>query len=94
MQRRTHHGWLVAMITMALGLVLGSLRGRAWACNKRGPNLRETWDLEIRTVEIEGTPNYAPGFVQGASAELYRLGRKRNELVVSNPGLIFAKESQ
>ncbi len=85
---------LTAAVTACLGLVLGATGGRAWACEKRGRNLRENWELELVSAEIEGEPQNAPVLVVGSHAELYRHGKTRNEVVLTNPSLRFAKVSE
>ena len=85
---------LTVAVTSAIGLILGSLGGTAWACDDRGPNLREEWELRLVIAEIEGEPNIAPVLVVGSEAGLYRHGKKRNEVVLTNPGMRFSKVSE
>ena len=91
--RPRHYVWVV-LATTALGLLAGALGGRAWACNERGNNLREEWELELVTAEIEGDPSIAPVLVAGSGAALYRHGKKRNEVVLTNPSMRFSKVSE
>jgi hypothetical protein len=85
---------LTAALSSAIGLVLGGLGGTAWACGERGNNLKESWTLELVTAEIEGEPFVAPVLVIGSGAELYRHGKKRNEVVLTNPSMRFSKVSE
>ncbi|MCR9161608.1 MAG: hypothetical protein NXI35_13045 [bacterium] len=86
--------FFIAAVTTALGVLLGAAGGKAWACDKRGPNLRENWELELVTAELEGEPRIAPILVVGSEAELYRHGKKRNEVVLTNPSRRFEKVSE
>lgn len=85
---------LTAAVTTTVGLLLGSVGGTAWACDDRGKNLRETWDLEITAVEFEGDPRVQVLVEVGGVATLHRGGKERNEVVLSNPGMIFSKVSE
>ncbi|MCR9161612.1 MAG: hypothetical protein ACE37F_35555 [Nannocystaceae bacterium] len=83
--------FLIAAVTTALGIALGATGGQAWACDKRGPNLREQWDLEIVNIEVEGEPRIEVLVSVGGLTTLHRLGKKRDDLILANPGMIFKR---
>ncbi|MCR9161606.1 MAG: hypothetical protein ACE37F_35525 [Nannocystaceae bacterium] len=85
---------LTAAVTTALGIALGATGGQAWACDKRGRNLREQWHLEVANIEVEGEPRIEVLVSIGGVATLNRGGRKHDEVVLSNPGMVFKRVSE
>ncbi|MCR9161610.1 MAG: hypothetical protein ACE37F_35545 [Nannocystaceae bacterium] len=85
---------LTAAVTTALGVVLGATGGQAWACDKRGRNLREQWDLEIVNIEVEGEPRIEVLVSVGGKTFLRRHTKKRDEVTLANPGMIFRRASR
>ena len=83
-----------ALICGAIGILGGAVGGVAWACDERGPKARESWDLIMVEVEVEGDPRNAGQLEVGRRAELVRGSKKNDDLALSKPSRIFRRVSE
>ncbi len=80
----------VFLSCLALGATAFSI-GAAYACDTRGRDVREQWELEVVDSVIEGTPRLRYAVEPGDDDRLYSRGPDKYRVVLEIVGLAFER---
>jgi len=80
----------VFLSCLVLGATAFSL-GTAYACDTRGREVREEWELEVIESVVEGEPRLRYGVEVGDSDRLYSRGPDNHRVVLEIVGLAFER---